>query len=449
MFTRRSRTAVPQSLTYMIDDVARRHGGLRLGAAGCYLRSEDAALLIQVAADRRLSGLSLRSVAPTVLISPYLVSRVLDELRAAGYAPVQEDGGGGLVIARTRAFRAPPRRNTLSLPAFTDAGRGLTAPRLAAAVEALRRGDAVARTARRAPATVRAAGPTDSHAHTNAMAVLQQAIRDKAPVWVGYVDAHGSTTSRLLRPVSIGGGYLRAQDERTEMLHTFALHRITAAAVEAEARLAPCGCGDAGSRARPRTSVATPGRARPQNAPAPKHHGCRTRASGTACMARLRRRPVRRHGTRTGRCDAGPADHRQPCITGRRRRTVPRLHLARELVRSVNTSGHWVQGTAPDGRTERVRLDRCAGVRHSRRDTVHPTRRRCTCDRRPADRPVRQDPAPRGRPPGCAQLPDGDRALRRAGALARARAHVPVDARSGCGTPAPPVTTPSRSSTRC
>jgi hypothetical protein len=27
----------------------------------------------------------------------------------------------------------------------------------------------------------------------------------------------------------MGGGYLRAEDERTEMLHTFALHRITAA----------------------------------------------------------------------------------------------------------------------------------------------------------------------------------------------------------------------------
>jgi hypothetical protein len=234
MFTRRSRTAVPQSLTYMIDDVARRHGGLRLGAAGCYLRSEDSALLVEVAADRRLSGLSLRSVAPTVLISPYLISRVLDELRAAGYAPVQEDGGGGLVIARARAFRAPPRRSTVSLPAFADTGRGLTAPRLAAAVESLRRGDAAARTARRAPATVRSAGPTDSQAHTNAMAVLQQAIRDKASVWVGYVDAHGSNTSRLLRPVSIGGGYLRAQDERTDMLHTFALHRITAAVVDAE-----------------------------------------------------------------------------------------------------------------------------------------------------------------------------------------------------------------------
>ena len=32
--------------------------------------------------------------------------------------------------------------------------------------------------------------------------------------------------------VSIGAGYLRAEDERTEMLHTFALHRITAAVLE-------------------------------------------------------------------------------------------------------------------------------------------------------------------------------------------------------------------------
>ena len=62
--------------------------------------------------------------------------------------------------------------------------------------------------------------------------MLQQAVRDKALVWVGYVDAHGATASRLVRPVSIGGGYLRAEDERTETLHTFALHRITAAVLE-------------------------------------------------------------------------------------------------------------------------------------------------------------------------------------------------------------------------
>ena len=35
--------------------------------------------------------------------------------------------------------------------------------------------------------------------------------------------------SRLVRPVSMAAGYLRAEDERTETLHTFALYRITAA----------------------------------------------------------------------------------------------------------------------------------------------------------------------------------------------------------------------------
>ncbi|MER6593243.1 hypothetical protein ABT214_15600, partial [Micromonospora purpureochromogenes] len=74
--------------------------------------------------------------------------------------------------------------------------------------------------------------PMPAHSHSEALAVLQQAVRDKALVWVGYVDAHGATASRLLRPVSIGAGYLRAEDDRTEMLHTFALHRITAAVRE-------------------------------------------------------------------------------------------------------------------------------------------------------------------------------------------------------------------------
>ena len=64
------------------------------------------------------------------------------------------------------------------------------------------------------------------------MAVLQQAVRDRTRVWVGYVDSHGGTAARLVRPVSIGAGFLRAEDERTETLHTFALHRITAAVLD-------------------------------------------------------------------------------------------------------------------------------------------------------------------------------------------------------------------------
>ena len=43
-----SRTPVPQPLTYLIDDVARRHGVLRLGTASTYLRCDDETVLTQL-----------------------------------------------------------------------------------------------------------------------------------------------------------------------------------------------------------------------------------------------------------------------------------------------------------------------------------------------------------------------------------------------------------------
>jgi hypothetical protein len=234
LFARRSRTPVPQALTYLVDDVARRHGGLRAGPAGAYLRSDDEALLAEVLADRRLGPLALRRLAPTVLVTPYQSGRLLNALREAGYPPVAEDANGATVLTRPRTRRAPAR-TPVALRASDPLGPPrLSRPRLLGIVEQIRRGDASARAARRAPVTVRAAngrpveGLTAVQAHTQALAVLQQAVRDKALVWVGYVDAHGATASRLVRPISIGGGYLRAEDERMEMLHTFALHRITA-----------------------------------------------------------------------------------------------------------------------------------------------------------------------------------------------------------------------------
>jgi hypothetical protein len=238
LFKKRSRTPVPQSLTYLIDDAARKHGGLRAGSAGGYLRSDDEALIAQVLADKRLSVLGLRRLAPTVLVSPYQVSRLLGALRDAGFAPVAEDAGGSAVLARPKVRRAPTRTPVAVRLADQAGPLMLAGPRLAGVVEQIRRGDVATRAARRAPVTVRAAngqavpGLTSVQAHGQAMAVLQQAVRDKARVWVGYVDAHGSTLSRLVRPVSLSAGYLRAEDDRTETLHTFALHRITAAVPE-------------------------------------------------------------------------------------------------------------------------------------------------------------------------------------------------------------------------
>ncbi|MEV6694484.1 helicase-associated domain-containing protein [Micromonospora sp. NPDC051196] len=236
LFRRRSRTPIPQGLTYLIDDVARRHGGLRVGSAGAYLRSDDEALLAELLADRRVEELTLRRLAPTVLVTPYQAGRMLAVLREAGYAPVAEDASGSAVLTRPKVRRAAARVSVATRALDPLATARLPLPRLLGVVEQIRRGDATARAARRAPAAVRGAaastGPAPAHSHSDALAVLQQAVRDKALVWVGYVDAHGATASRLVRPVSLGAGYLRAEDERTEMLHTFALHRITAAVLE-------------------------------------------------------------------------------------------------------------------------------------------------------------------------------------------------------------------------
>jgi hypothetical protein len=238
LFRRRSRTPVPQALTYLIDDVARRHGGLRAGSAGSYLRSDDPALVAEALADKRLTGLALRRLAPTVLVSPAPPARLVATLRDAGFAPVAEDAGGAAVLSRPKARRAPARSPAYARVIDQAAAPALSGPRLAGVVEQIRHGDRVHRAARRVPVGVRAApdpaapGLATAQAHGQAMAVLQQAVRDKARVWVGYVDAHGSNLSRLVRPVSLSAGYLRAEDDRTETLHTFALHRITAAVPE-------------------------------------------------------------------------------------------------------------------------------------------------------------------------------------------------------------------------
>lgn len=232
LFKRRSSTPVPQALTYLIDDVARKHGGLRAGTAGAYLRSEDETLIAEVHVDKRLAVLGFRKLAPTVLVTSAAPGRLLDVLRGAGYAPVREDATGAAVLSRPRSRRAPSRP---VLPARRDdplAMPELRPAQLAGVVEQIRRGEAAARALRRAPESVRSApgtGAAGNGAHATAMQVLQQAVRDRSLVWIGYVDAHGSPTSRLVRAVSMAAGYLRAEDERTETLHTLALYRITAA----------------------------------------------------------------------------------------------------------------------------------------------------------------------------------------------------------------------------
>lgn len=226
-----SRTPVPQPLSYLIDDVARRHGRLRVGAASAYLRCDDDALLAELLADRRSAQLRLRRLAPTVLAAQAGPEAVLNQLRAMGYAPAAESAEGDIVITRPDARRTPPRSAPVPVPEGPPAPGEVL---LEAAVRAVRAGDRASTAVRRetvpgpAAAPGRAGLPRTAAAET--LAALQTAVLLGQRMWIGYVNAEGSAAQHIVAPVKVEGGYVTAYDHAREELRTFALHRITGVA---------------------------------------------------------------------------------------------------------------------------------------------------------------------------------------------------------------------------
>ena len=60
----RSRTPVPQPLTYLVDDVARRHGAIRVGVASAYVRCDDETTLTALAGRPSVGGAAGCSGSP-------------------------------------------------------------------------------------------------------------------------------------------------------------------------------------------------------------------------------------------------------------------------------------------------------------------------------------------------------------------------------------------------
>ncbi len=219
LFRTRSATPVPQALSYLVDDMARRHGRLRGGSAGSFLRSDDPALLAEVAASAAGTRLELRRIAPTVLVSPLPLVEVVDGLRAEGHAPVAEDPAGHVVDLRPpgRRIRARPAAPTRPVVPV------LSAEQAKVVVATIRAGD-------RAPAADHYPGrrPTVSPAPASTpRAVLAEAIRAGRDVLVSLVDAHGVASRRVVRPLRVGGGVLEGLDPDGRVPLRFLLHRIT------------------------------------------------------------------------------------------------------------------------------------------------------------------------------------------------------------------------------
>jgi hypothetical protein len=219
----RSRTPVPQSLTYMIDDVARRHGRLRVGSAMAFLRCDDEVLLTEVLMHPSAARLELRRIAPTVAVSPVPLADVLDELRSAGFTPAAEGPDGEVVD-----LRGPGRRIPAKPQRRTPAPRVASRERLLEIVRDLRSHDAAAGIRRgRTVALAGGAGADTSQT----LALLQEAVHSGLDVWIGFVDSHGVASQRVVRPERVGGGLFEGRDRAHNEVHRFPLHRITSASL--------------------------------------------------------------------------------------------------------------------------------------------------------------------------------------------------------------------------
>ncbi|MGA4943011.1 helicase-associated domain-containing protein [Streptomyces cinereoruber] len=222
-----SRTPVPQPLAYLVDDVARRHGHLRVGAASAYVRCDDDTVLGEILADRRSAALGLRRLAPTVLAAQTDPAALLDGLRAMGYAPAAESAEGDVLVTRADAYRTPARTAPVPVPEGPPAP---DATLLHAAVKAIRAGDRAATAVRREPSAPTPAGSLPRTSSAETLATVQAAAMTGSAVWIGYVNADGAASQRVIAPVRVEGGFVTGYDHTADEMRTYPLHRITGVA---------------------------------------------------------------------------------------------------------------------------------------------------------------------------------------------------------------------------
>ncbi|MHB8577158.1 MAG: helicase-associated domain-containing protein, partial [Dehalococcoidia bacterium] len=94
---------LPPTVERLFADVSDKYGRIHVGQAGLYLTVDDPHLLVELQADKRLSGIRLHSISDTVaIVNGSSLPQILDSLRGSGHMPVA-DG----FVPQTSA--APPK----------------------------------------------------------------------------------------------------------------------------------------------------------------------------------------------------------------------------------------------------------------------------------------------------------------------------------------------------
>ena len=222
-----SKTPMPQPLEYLISDVAKKHGKLRVGNTSSFIRCEDTALIAQIMLDKKLEILSLRRIAPEVVICDHDANELMRLLRESGYLPAAESSNG-LMLMGTRANRAltkprPPRViGEIEIPSEES---------LSAAIRAIRTGEkSTHKQTHLRQVANEALGALPRSTANETMDLVNRFIIEEKSLSIGYADNNGSVTHRIIDPIRVSAGSLIARDHATGEVQSFRIPRITGVA---------------------------------------------------------------------------------------------------------------------------------------------------------------------------------------------------------------------------
>ena len=222
-----SKTPMPQPLEYLIADVAKKHGKLRVGNTSSFIRCEDTALISQIMNDKKLEILALRRIAPEVIICDMDATDAMRVLRECGYLPAGESANGMILTGpkTNRALTKPRPPRVIGEVEIPDTESLMTA------IRTLRTGEkSTFRQTRLRQVASEALGQLPRTTANETMEILNQFIIDEKTLSIGYADNNGGVTHRIIDPIRISAGALIARDHATGEVQSFRIPRITGVA---------------------------------------------------------------------------------------------------------------------------------------------------------------------------------------------------------------------------
>jgi hypothetical protein len=224
-----SKTPMPQPLEYLIADVAKKHGKLRVGSTTSFIRCEDQSVIVAILSDKKLDGMGFRKIASEVLISDLEVDDAVNVLRNAGYLPAVEDSKG-ILLSGTRIMRSQSKARPPRIVGEIDTPTDIV---LEGAVRVLRTGEKSShRQSTLRNISSSALGELPRTTANETLELLSHHLTHSAEksLSIGYADNNGLISHRIIDPLKLSAGTLLARDHATGEITTFRIARITGVA---------------------------------------------------------------------------------------------------------------------------------------------------------------------------------------------------------------------------